>query len=252
MDIADDIAYSCYDLEDCLKAGFLSMQDFFSVNDEIAEKIRGRLKIPVCNTIEEVKDTLKQVFSKHIFKPSVSLMKDIIDAVTSSDNEERATILSLSASTKYIDNISKLFKMMSCQGYERTEFTASLVDDFISNIELIPNEQYPALSKVRLKDETAKKVEVLKQFNYVKIITSPMLKIVEHRGKDIINKLFISLKENPCLLPNDFKILFDSFKNEAEKNRVVCDFIAGMTDRFAVEYYSRLFSESAESIFKPV
>ncbi|MFZ0507302.1 MAG: hypothetical protein WAM29_04215, partial [Methylocella sp.] len=40
--------------------------------------------------------------------------------------------------------------------------------------------------------------------------------------------------------------------NDAAKKRVVCDFIAGMTDRYAVEFYSRIFSDSPQSIFKPL
>lgn len=34
--------------------------------------------------------------------------------------------------------------------------------------------------------------------------------------------------------------------------RVICDFIAGMTDRYAMEFYGRLFSENPQTIFKPL
>jgi dGTPase len=37
----------------------------------------------------------------------------------------------------------------------------------------------------------------------------------------------------------------------AERKRLICDFIAGMTDRYAVEFYARL-KESGASIFKPI
>jgi len=35
MDLADDIAYSTYDLEDCLKAGFLTPADILSTKEEL-------------------------------------------------------------------------------------------------------------------------------------------------------------------------------------------------------------------------
>jgi dGTPase len=34
--------------------------------------------------------------------------------------------------------------------------------------------------------------------------------------------------------------------------RSVCDFVAGMTDRYAMEFYGRLHSDSAQSMFKPI
>ena len=36
--------------------------------------------------------------------------------------------------------------------------------------------------------------------------------------------------------------MYLGLKEPHEKQRVVCDFIAGMTDRYAVQFYSRLFS----------
>src|SRR5262249_49466178 len=39
MDIADDIAYSTYDLEDCFKAKFLTPLDLFTVDDRIKERV---------------------------------------------------------------------------------------------------------------------------------------------------------------------------------------------------------------------
>jgi dGTPase len=38
MDLADDIAYSVYDLEDALKAGFVSPADLINVDRDILRK----------------------------------------------------------------------------------------------------------------------------------------------------------------------------------------------------------------------
>jgi dGTPase len=42
-----------------------------------------------------------------------------------------------------------------------------------------------------------------------------------------------------------------TFRTLAAK-RVICDFIAGMTDRYAVQFYGRLFGTNPESIFAPL
>jgi dGTPase len=53
------------------------------------------------------------------------------------------------------------------------------------------------------------------------------------------------------LLPQDFSQRYRQ-ANEAQKPRVICDFIAGMTDRYAVEFYARLNSDAFNTMFKPL
>lgn len=64
----------------------------------------------------------------------------------------------------------------------------------------------------------------------------------------MFNKLF--KEDGYVLLPEDTKELFNMSTNELWRARVICDFIAGMTDRYALEFYGRLFSENPQTIFK--
>jgi dGTPase len=52
-------------------------------------------------------------------------------------------------------------------------------------------------------------------------------------------------------MPDDYRLLYESTPNEKDKYRIVCDFIAGMTDAYCIEFYARLTSEDPETIFKP-
>ncbi|MCY4361391.1 MAG: hypothetical protein OXE42_04270, partial [Gammaproteobacteria bacterium] len=55
------------------------------------------------------------------------------------------------------------------------------------------------------------------------------------------------------LLPDDYRDLISNCKDyNMDQDRAICDFIASMTDRYAVEFYGRLKSESAQTIFKPL
>ena len=56
-------------------------------------------------------------------------------------------------------------------------------------------------------------------------------------------------KKGQDLLPEDYRKLYD--ENPDDRDRIICDFISGMTDRYAIEFYCRLFSENPQSIFKP-
>jgi dGTPase len=119
---------------------------------------------------------------------------------------------------------------------------------------VILNEDAPALSKVRLGAAVKNRVEALKHLTYQLIIQSPRLKTVEYRGSEIVETIFKALVEKggDHLLPDDFQSLVRSLPGELERKRTVCDFIAGMTDRYAIEFYGRLKSENSQNLFKPL
>ena len=52
-------------------------------------------------------------------------------------------------------------------------------------------------------------------------------------GKKIINHLFFQIKKNPKKYIDMKKI------NKSDTDRAICDFIAGMTDRFAINLYNK-------------
>jgi dGTPase len=49
--------------------------------------------------------------------------------------------------------------------------------------------------------------------------------------------LFENYLQNPTLLPTSYQDKYELYGRE----RVVCDYIAGMTDRYALDEYKRLF-----------
>ena len=52
-------------------------------------------------------------------------------------------------------------------------------------------------------------------------------------GKKVIKKLFLTVKKNPK------KYLNIRIKEKTNIDRAACDFIAGMTDRFAINLYNK-------------
>jgi dGTPase len=147
-------------------------------------------------------------------------------------------------------SLSRLAKV----GYLRTKFTSALVGEFTNGVEFKIDRRCPALSNAYLSKTARMKVEVLKTFAYESLIQSPRLKVAEYRGKEIVTTLFqeLSKKDGHELLPDDFRNWYDSFaRDKGRRKRVVCDFIAGMTDEYAVEFYARLKSEDPATIFKP-
>jgi dGTPase len=128
---------------------------------------------------------------------------------------------------------------------------SKLVHLLIQGIKFTPNQDFPALSSAKFDTETFKIVEVLKRTAYFTLIDSNRLKMAEHRGAEIINDIFEALitpEQGKKLLPRDWQLIYE---HSGSRQRAVCDFIAGMTDRYCVEFYSRLVGINAPSIQKP-
>ena len=83
----------------------------------------------------------------------------------------------------------------------------------------------------------------LKTFLYQHMYRAGPVMAVRRRAEDAVSRLFARYMSDPQALPSTWQIA-DS--DRASRARHVCDFVAGMTDRFALQEYVRLFDESAD------
>ncbi|MCC5982126.1 MAG: deoxyguanosinetriphosphate triphosphohydrolase, partial [Oceanicaulis sp.] len=60
----------------------------------------------------------------------------------------------------------------------------------------------------------------------------------------IVRDLFAAFLEDPALLPTEFQHQADAASSPVTA-RVVCDYIAGMTDRYAIDEHRKLFHVEA-------
>ena len=260
MDIADDIAYSTYDLEDAFKAGFLTPLSVVSASDKVYIEIAKRINPTLTGEelfyeADNCRWEMIRLFSfiwfndKGVTEPNMELSEV--------SNEFAASNIEVDAlSNPAFITLSAYYKSqeLANDGYMRTEFTSKLVSSFIQGITLEINEKYPVLSKIKVDEEVLKRINILKNVTYISLINSPRLKVVENRGVEIVTQIFDRLndKDGYKFLPEDFQELYLLTENEIMQKRVICDFIAGMTDRYAIEFYGRLYSANPQTIFKPL
>jgi len=78
----------------------------------------------------------------------------------------------------------------------------------------------------------------LKDFLYKKMYSHYRVVRMAVKAERVISDLFNAYKAEPAILPDTAQIFIDKRGLE----RTICDYIAGMTDRFAIEEHQKLFN----------
>ena len=240
MDLADDIAYSTYDLEDAFKAGFVAPIQLVAAASDQA--IAASLEKKTGLTQDDIFAHMLNLFDSHI---ADLRHLEFAPENLSPDNQHGLVLLAVA--------MERASKNLTSNGAFRTSFTSELVNEYIKNVSVEIDDRFPPLSRVSLRSDLLDRVAILKHLTYELVIQSPSLKTVKHRGKDIVTSIFEALtaRGEDSLLPEDFQKRADC-ADEESRRRIICDFIAGMTDRYAVEFYGRLKSDTPQTVFKPL
>ncbi len=103
-----------------------------------------------------------------------------------------------------------------------------------------------------IKPEIKKQCRLYKRIARELVFQSSQLSQLEYKGRFMIERLFNVLVNNyssdrPALslLPKDVESMIAGDNNSV---RIICDYIAGMTDRYAVRFYKRIFHPDFGSI----
>lgn len=92
--------------------------------------------------------------------------------------------------------------------------------------------------------EIQKALADLRSFMFARVYHNPVAKGEESKAKDMLQMLFRFYVDHPEQLPADFQpqLSFDGL------GRTVCDYIAGMTDNYAIEKFNEIFVPSGWNI----
>lgn len=88
-----------------------------------------------------------------------------------------------------------------------------------------------------MSDRVQKAVDEFHEFLYERVYWNPMAKSEESKVGGILGGIYEYYMKNPDKLPEDYKALSE----RDGLSRVVCDYVAGMTDKFAISKYSEIF-----------
>ena len=100
---------------------------------------------------------------------------------------------------------------------------------------------------VAFSNDMFEKVQALRKFLWDRMYTHYTVNRMRYKAEHIVGDLFDVLLERPECLPDDWQAKYNGAdKSKNERARVVCDYIAGMTDRFAMVEHARLFDLKEE------
>jgi dGTPase len=128
----------------------------------------------------------------------------------------------------------------------------TLVTDLILNTDKqIEERGIKTLDDVRLQGrglvdfspEIKEKNAELKRTLFSKLYRHYRVERMADKAERILTELFNAYTKNPKILPPSF---LSTYESKTPIQRIVCDYIAGMTDRFALDEYSKLFDPHAK------
>ena len=119
-------------------------------------------------------------------------------------------------------------------GYSTRERLDTLIHDIITNSQ--------GSADIHMSPEVEQAMRGLREFMFVHVYKNPVAKGEEMKAKELLSRLFSFYMEHTDKLPGKFQRMME--EGEA-RDRVVCDYIAGMTDQYAIAKFEEYFMPKA-------
>lgn len=187
--IADDIAYDTHDIDDALRAGFLTLGDLADIPIADRALTEVRKLYPTLEDMRTIHEVLRRILTW--------LIEDVFD-------ETKRRI--------------EAFNPVSPDAVRAAP------------------EPIVAFS-----DEMARDEKLLKKALFEKVYRHPDIMETRAEANRVVEGLFAAYADDFTLLPAEYQ---SPTGPETKRMRGLCDYIAGMTDRFALSEYQRIVGES--------
>ena len=132
----------------------------------------------------------------------------------------------------------------------RKRFIGRLVHHFLTAVEYVEHEEFsePLLRyRVPVRDGQRQFLDALQDFVVREVITSPAVQHLEFKGQAMVIAVFEAMQADPVrLLPREELLKFEQAGGDL---RIICDYVAAMTDTHLLKTYERLFSPRMGSVF---
>ncbi|KKL00493.1 deoxyguanosinetriphosphate triphosphohydrolase family protein [Rheinheimera mesophila] len=140
-------------------------------------------------------------------------------------------------------------KLFIPEHHIRKDAIGALVNLLITSVELyqsLPQALDPLIRyNARLPEPQQQLLQLLKSFVYEAVILSPEVQRGEYKGQQIVRSLFDAFSSQAeRLLPANTKNRWQRADNQQAQMRIICDYVSGMTDEYALRMHQQLFAAS--------
>lgn len=139
---------------------------------------------------------------------------------------------SLPKNRQILQTISHLIGFLILDLVEQTQ--ANIIAGGINSMDDVRSQK---ANLVMFSKETARRNRELKAFLYKNLYRHYKVERMRIKAERFLTLLFDNYLQHPTLLPSSYQSNYEQLGRE----RVICDYIAGMTDRYALDEYKRLF-----------
>ncbi len=113
--------------------------------------------------------------------------------------------------------------------------TTKRLDRFIHDI--ITNSQ--DIDDIKMSDEIGQAMMDLREFMFENVYQNPKAKGEEVKAERLVEMLYEYYYKNNYMLPDEYRMLMEERGDSLE--RVVCDYISSMSDRFAISVFNDIY-----------
>lgn len=116
-----------------------------------------------------------------------------------------------------------------------------------ANVQTLADVRQQPLALMRYSEDMRSQKNVLKHFLYENLYFHPTVYRMTWRARRVVRALFEAYMEDSHLLTPKYQAFakrYEAESGEAGRARAIADFIAGMTDRYALRQYGELFDLS--------
>ena len=91
---------------------------------------------------------------------------------------------------------------------------------------------------IMMSEESAQAMKELRRFMFENLYKNPVAKSEEVKAKAMLKQLYYYYMDHIDELPDKLLVMLD---NGEDRGRIVCDYISGMTDQYAITKFHEYF-----------
>ncbi|HSN95428.1 MAG TPA: deoxyguanosinetriphosphate triphosphohydrolase [Anaerolineaceae bacterium] len=215
--------------------GMVKHETDYDISDakDYDPNLRGSLEAQIANVADELAYTshdLDDGLRSGMITPSqldgIALWEIIIESLGRRKSET-------------LDELTRHQIIRRLIGFETTDLTQS-IDRYLrkSNVKSALELQKLAYNVVGFSEDMFRRNRELKDFLFNNLYRHYRVVRMASKAEKIVSDLFTIYQKIPATLPSHIQTSI----RERGLERSICDYIAGMTDRFAIDEYNRLFT----------